>query len=101
MPSYLSYNKSFNKKEVSKLLKNNIQLRKILCRCIFTDCIYIDEQFIEMIKKEIPINFKCEWYRIERFALALNNVILLMKPMEAWKKLEIWNCLGGEINNEG
>ena len=48
--SCLSYSKSFNEKEASQLLRNEIQLSKIICKCNLVDCIYMDEQF--KIKKE-------------------------------------------------
>lgn len=93
--SCLSYSKSFNEKEASKLLKNEVQLGKILCKCNLIDCVYMDEQFIEKIKKDDPINYKCGRYEIGRYAWVLDNVTPLKEPIEAKGKLGIWNYLEG------
>ena len=97
--SCLSYSKSLNEKEASKLLKNDIQLGKILCRCILVDCIYMDEKYIGKIKIEDPINYKCGRYEVGRYAWILEDVEPLEKPIDTKGKLGIWNYSDGGIKN--
>lgn len=97
--SCLSYSKSQNEKEALKLLKNDIQFGKILCKCNLIDCIYMDEQYIKKTKFKDPINYKCGRYEVGRYAWVLDNIEPLKNPISIKGRLGIWNYSAGGINN--
>ncbi len=76
--------------ELKELVKNiNTNPSHILCKCILKDCVYMDEKFIEDIKKN-HIESICGHYEVGRYAWILDN-IELVKPIFAKGKLGIWN----------
>ena len=63
---------------------------KIICRCKLVDCIYIDENFKEEISKNNQ-EYLCGDFNIGRYAWILEDIIPLVKPIEAKGQLNIWN----------
>ena len=63
---------------------------KIICKCILVDCVLMNEEFIEKIKKENPMEYKCGQYEIGRYAWKLDDVEVI-KPIDAKGRLGIWN----------
>lgn len=60
----------------------------IICKCNLIDCIYMDEQFIEKIKKN-PIEYACGLYKVGRYAWVLKDIEPIV-PISAKGKLNIW-----------
>ena len=60
----------------------------ILCKANLKDCIYMDESFIESIKKEDEYLYG--HYEVGRYAWVLDNVVVI-EPIYAKGKLGIWN----------
>lgn len=79
------------KEKLLSLLPNNYDFKQgyIICKAYLKDCIYMDEEFINKIKKE-KIEYLCGHYEIGRYAWVLENVELLDKVILAKGKLGIW-----------
>lgn len=61
----------------------------IICKCHLKDCIYMDEEFINNIKKDAT-EYLCGRYEIGRYAWILDD-IKLVNEIPAKGKLGIWN----------
>lgn len=66
---------------------------KIICKAKLIDCIYMDEAFIEKIKKN-EIEYCCGCYEVGRYAWVLDDIQVLDFPIVAKGKLGIWNYEG-------
>ena len=79
---------------IKKLLKyipnKEMQYGKIICKCILTDCIYMDKNFIKEIKKDKQ-EYLCGYYEIGRYAWKLEVIKVLKEPIIAKGRLGIWN----------
>lgn len=64
---------------------------KIICKCRLVDCIYMDEAYIENIKKNHPEQFICGRYEIGRYAWILSEIVMLDEPISIKGQLSIWN----------
>lgn len=62
----------------------------ILCKCKLTDCIYMDQEFIDEIRKNKQ-EFLCGEYRLGRYAWILEDIQPLGTPIPAKGHLNIWN----------
>lgn len=62
----------------------------IILKCELVDCIYMDQKFIEEIKKN-PKEYICGEYSIGRYAWVLKNIQKIEKPIPAKGHLNIWN----------
>ena len=88
--------KKINTKDerIKKLLKiipdKQMQYGNIICKCILEDCIYMDKDFINKIKKDKQ-EYLCGHYEIGRYAWILKVVEVLKKPLPAKGRLGIWN----------
>lgn len=69
----------------------------VLCKAVLKDCIYMDENFIDLVKKD-EFEFLCGRYEIGRYAWLLDD-IQEIEPFEAKGQLGLWN-LEREKNNE-
>ena len=79
------------KEKLLKLLPDNFEFNKgyIICKANLVDCIYMDDKYIEKIKKD-KINYLCGRYEVGRYAWILENVEVIDK-VPAKGKLGIWN----------
>ncbi len=77
------------------LLPNNYNFKygKIICKAYLKDCIYMDEKFIDNIKKD-KTEYLCGHYKIGRYAWVLDDV-KLVKEVPAKGRLGIWNFEDG------
>lgn len=75
---------------LKKLPNTNMEYGQIICKCILKDCIYMDEKFIQKIKKH-PQEYQCGIYQIGRYAWVLELVEVLEQPIPAKGQLGIWN----------
>lgn len=62
----------------------------IILKCQLVDCIYMDEAFLNEIKKH-PKEWICGQYELGRYAWVLEHVEVLDTPIPAKGKLSIWN----------
>ena len=75
-------------------LSNNLDLNygKIICKCNLVDCIYMDRQFIDTVKRD-QLEYSLGIYEIGRYAWILENIEHIYQ-LPAKGKLNIWNFDG-------
>ena len=84
-------NKIKDNKDIMTYLNNDeLHYGKIICKCILKDCIYMDENFINEIKKN-KNEYLVGEYKVGRYAWILTDVEPLKNKIEANGKLGIWN----------
>lgn len=87
-----------NNNNLMNLLDNNdLNYGKIICKCDLVDCIYMDEDFINKIKKDEQ-EYLCGIYELGRYAWVLDNIEILGTPIDIKGHLGIWNY-GDDIND--
>lgn len=80
-----------NNKELMELVDgNDLNFGYIILKCKLVDCVYMDEEFLDKIKKD-KLEFICGDYRPQRYAWILEDIEILNKPIFAKGKLGIWN----------
>ena len=62
---------------------------KIILKCNLKDCIYMDEEFINEVKKDED-EYACGQYEIGRYAWLLEDIEVI-DPIEINGQLGIWN----------
>ena len=85
---HASLSKSNQNSELSKLISP--MYGEIICKCSLVDCVLMTDEFIENLKKENPMEYKCGNYEVGRYAWILEDVEII-KPIKAKGKLGIWN----------
>lgn len=87
-----------NNKDLMNLVKEEtLNFGYIICKCNLVDCIYMDEEFLDEIKKD-KLELICGDYKLGRYAWILKDIEVLDKPLFAKGKLGIWNY-EEDINN--
>lgn len=82
--------KEFLDDNIIDLIKDmDMNFGNIICKVNLVDCIYMDEEFIEKIKKN-KIEYVCGLYEVGRYAWIFDNIELIY-PIPAKGKLNIWN----------
>lgn len=80
-----------NNEELMSLVKDSeLSFGYIICKCKLLDFVYMDEEFLNKIKKD-KLEFICGDYRLGRYAWILEDIEVLDNPMFAKGKLGIWN----------
>lgn len=80
-----------NKKEVMNLVKDtDLNFGHIILKCNLVDCVYIDEEFLDKIRKD-KLEYLVGDYKLGRYAWILEDIEVLDKPIFAKGKLGIWN----------
>ena len=74
----------------STYLKSQENPEHIICKCLLKDCIYMDEDFINEVKKNKE-EYNSGRYEIGRFAWKLEVIEVLEEPIYAKGQLGIWN----------
>ena len=88
-----------NNKELMDLVDDkNLNYGYIICKCNLIDCIYMDEEFINKIKKNHQ-EYLCGIYEVGRYAWILDNVELLNEKIPAKGNLNIWNYERNDVND--
>ena len=81
-------------KHINKLLEliPNIPMSygHIICKCKLVDCVYMDQKFIDEIKKNKQ-EYLCGYYELGRYAWILEDIEILDEPIPAKGQLNIWN----------
>ena len=84
----------YNDKRIQELItylsNKEMNYGHIICKCELVDCIYMDNLFINKIKKNKK-EYLCGRYEIGRYAWILKVIEVLNPPIEAKGKLGIWN----------
>lgn len=74
---------------VNLLQDKDIKYGYIIAKCNLVDCVYMDEDFVNKIKNENPIEFMCGEYAVGRYAWILKDIEMI-KPIEAKAHLGLW-----------
>lgn len=78
-------------KELMNLLDNSsLNYGSIICKCNLVDCVYMDNEFINKIKKDNQ-EYICGIYELGRYAWILENVEILAASIKVKGHLGIWN----------
>ena len=78
-------------KELMNLLDNSsLNYGSIICKCNLVDCVYMDNDFINKIKKDNQ-EYICGIYELGRYAWILENVEILDTSIKVKGHLGIWN----------
>jgi len=78
-------------KELMNLLDNSsLNYGNIICKCNLVDCVYMDNEFINKIKKDNQ-EYICGIYEFGRYAWILENVEILDTSIKVKGHLGIWN----------
>lgn len=85
---HASLSDSYKNNELSKIVTP--LYGKILCKCKLIDCVLMTEDFVEKIKNENPMEYKCGLYEVGRYAWILDDIEVIT-PIDAKGKLGIWN----------
>ena len=75
------------KEELDKIFASSYV--KIILKCNLKDCIYMDEEFINEIKKDED-EYACGHYEIGRYAWLLEDIEVI-DPIEINGQLGLWN----------
>lgn len=62
----------------------------IIAKCNLTDCIYMDEDYIESVKNKGLKNYVCGHYEVGRYAWVLEDVEYIY-PIQVRGRLGLWN----------
>ena len=80
-----------NNRELMNLIKDvDLSFGYIICKCNLVDCIYMNEEFLDKIKKD-KLEYLVGDYKIGRYAWILDDIEVLDRPIFAKGKLGIWN----------
>lgn len=82
--------KASNANIASTYLKSKENPEHIICKCLLKDCIYMDNNFINEVKKNKE-EYNSGRYEIGRFAWKLEVIEVLEEPIYAKGQLGIWN----------
>lgn len=82
--------KSSNVSVASTYLKSKENPEHIICKCLLKDCIYMDDNFINEVKKNKE-EYNSGRYEVGRFAWKLEVIEVLKEPIYAKGQLGIWN----------
>ena len=82
--------KASNVNIASTYLKSQENPEHIICKCLLKDCIYMDEDFINEVKKNKE-EYNSGHYEVGRFAWQLEVIEVLKEPIYAKGQLGIWN----------
>lgn len=79
-------------KEIMNLIKNSsLNFGNIICKCNLVDCIYMNKEYVEDMKKSNHQEYICGEYKEGRYAWILDNIRILKNPIKAKGHLNIWN----------
>lgn len=80
-----------NNKELMNLVKDSVlNFGYIILKCKLVDCVYMDEEFLDKIKKD-KLEYLVGDYKLGRYAWILDDIQVLDRPIFAKGKLGIWN----------
>ena len=82
--------KASNASIASTYLKSRENPEHIICKCLLKDCIYMDENFINEVKKNKE-EYNSGHYEVGRYTLQLEVIEVLEEPIYAKGQLGIWN----------
>lgn len=79
-------------KELMNLLDNvPLNFGYIICKCKLVDCIYMNKEYIEKLRKENYQEYICGKYEEGRYGWVLEDIEPLKYPVKAKGQLSIWN----------
>lgn len=84
--------KEIYEREAFKLLDNpDFKYGYIICKCNLVDCIYMNEEYIDDMKKNNYQEYICGEYKVGRYSWVLEDIEPLDVPIKAKGQLGIWN----------
>lgn len=85
-----SRSKASNASIASTYPKSQENPEHIICKCLLKNCIYMDEDFINEVKKNKE-EYNSGHYEVGRYAWQLEVIEVLEEPIYAKGQLGIWN----------
>lgn len=82
--------KASNASIAGTYLKSQENPKHIICKCLLKNCIYMDENFINEVKKNKE-EYNSGHYEVGRYAWQLEVIEVLEEPIYAKGQLDIWN----------
>ena len=82
--------KASNASIAGTYLKSRENPEHIICKCLLKNCIYMDENFINEVKKNKE-EYYSGHYEVGRYAWQLEVIEVLEEPIYAKGQLGIWN----------
>ncbi len=82
--------KASNANIASTYLKSKENPEHIICKCLLKDCIYMNNNFINEVKKNKE-EYNSGRYEVGRYAWQLEVIEVLEEPIYAKGQLGIWN----------
>ena len=82
--------KASNASIASTYLKSRENPEHIICKCLLKNCIYMDKDFINEVKKNKE-EYNSGHYEVGRYAWQLEVIEVLEEPIYAKGQLGIWN----------
>lgn len=76
---------------ITLLEDSNFQYGAIIAKCKLVDCIYMENEWIQELKKQSPIEYLCGEYQVGRYAWILEEIESLKDPIWVKGHLGIWN----------
>lgn len=70
--------------------KYEMNYGNIICEVTLVDCIYMNEEYVEKMKKEENFQYSLGVYKVGRYAWVLENVKVLDNPIVVKGKLGLW-----------
>lgn len=84
--------KEIYEREAFELLDNpDFKYGYIICKCNLVDCIYMNEEYIDDMKKNNYQEYICGEYKVGRYSWVLEDIEPLDVPIKAKGQLGIWN----------
>jgi len=84
-----THNLITDKKLLNLVKRKSLNYGNIIHKCELFDCILIDNNFMDKIKKDKQ-EYICGIYEVGRYAWILKNIEILDKPIFVKGKLGIW-----------
>lgn len=70
---------------------SNLNYGYIICKANLKDCILMDEDFVNDMRKSNPTEYACGIYASGRYAWILSDIEVLKEPIPAKGSLGLWN----------
>ena len=79
------------RKELMALVDNTLlNFGNIICKCHLVDCIYMNEEYVNKMKKDNYQEYICGEYKEGRYAWILEDIEVI-EPIKSKGQLNIWN----------
>lgn len=80
-----------NKELMDLVYDKNFNYGNIICKCKLVDCVYMDQDYVDMMKDNNYQEYICGVYEVGRYAWILEDVEVLDVPIKTKGHLGVWN----------